>query len=486
MRDFIVEEVSILLDIEPDFYNKAEYVFRTYCYILELIPTFYYGTTRKHIDIYYGSNINNSYPLTIKYNHEANDFFLDNKFYPQFKVRFNNYKNEKIPFFFSDPGTIYSIGAKTARINKDIIASGFYFLSCWKEYIDKGVSLPENRFKFKKSMQYKWDFTEVPVVDAYCDILDNILEISLPNYEKGFKWKDDKSFSMTLSHDIDYWDVWSKEHFSQIMSYNRSRFKAEPIRSVFKIVGHFLTKRRFTPQKAMQKILRKEKRLQVKSSNFLLVQDASDEPRRSYFAEEKYRNQLKQVFTSQNVGLHGSPESAYYIKETKRELDKLNRLFPQPLGYRSHNLAFEYQKSFAVLDRMKVKYDSSLGYWEHIGFRAGISFPFYPYDIVNDKPFETLEIPLVVMDTTLISKAGMSISPFSAAYRLAKLITRAGKFRSHVSLLWHNNTFDSVDYPWWGWLYWFLIRYAKRKNGWVCSLDELYEFWTTKTDRRLK
>ncbi|MFA7055950.1 MAG: hypothetical protein WC155_00135 [Candidatus Cloacimonadales bacterium] len=483
MRDFIVEEVSILLDVEKEFYNKAEYVFRTYCYILELIPTFYYGTTRKHVDIYYGSNLNNSYPLTIKYNHGANDFFLDDKFYPQFKVRFNNYKNEKIPFFFSAPGSIYSIGEKTVRINKDIIASGFYFLSCWKEHINKKISNPDNRFRFKKSMQYKWDFTEVPVVDAYCDILDNILEISLPNYEKGFKWKHDKSFSMSLSHDIDYWDVWSKEHFSEIMKYNKSRFKNTPIKSLYKIMGHFLTKKQFSPVRAMHKILRKEQKEQVRSTNFILVQDISDDARRAYFANDKYREQLKKVFISSDVGLHGSPESAYYIKETKKELEKLNKLFPQPLGYRSHKLSFEYRITFDTLDKMKVKYDSSLGYWEHIGFRAGISFPFYPYDIENDRPFETLEIPLVVMDTTLISEAGMQLNPFTASYRLAKLIIRARKFRSHISILWHNSTFDKIDYPGWGWLYWFLIRYAKKNNGWVCSIDDLYEFWINKTKK---
>ncbi|MBI9032624.1 polysaccharide deacetylase family protein [bacterium] len=475
-----VNEINILIDVEKEFVNKAEYVFRTYCHILGLIPIFFHEETRKHVDIYYGSKLNTNYPLTIKYNKGTNDFFLANKYYPQFKVRFNNYKNEKIPFFFSDPGSIYAVGTKTTRINKDIIASGFYFLSCWKEYVNKRNTNPDIRFNYKKSMQYKWDFVEVPVVDAYCDILDNILELSLPNYERGNRWKDDHSFCMTLSHDIDYWDIWSKEQFSKIMKYNQERIKQAPIRSLYKIIGHYFTKKRFNPQKAIHNILNKETKLKVKSTNFILVQDDSDDDRRNYFSDPEYKTRIASVFNSYSVGLHGSPDSAYSAKKARKEFNKLEELFPSTIGYRSHKLSFQYQSSFEILEKVGLKYDSSLGYWEHIGFRAGISYPFYPYDFEHDKPFDILEIPLIVMDTSLISHLGMGINPFVASYRLSKLIQRAKKFQSHISILWHNNTFDNVDYPWWGWLYWSLIKRAKMQNGWVCSQDDLYDYWLNK------
>lgn len=483
MEEKKIRDINILIDVEKEFINKAKYVFSTYCYILQLNPKFFYGETRKPIDIYYGSKLNTHYPVIIKYNRGTNDFFMANKYYPQFKVRFNNYKNEKIPFFFSDPGSIFSVGDKTAQINKDIIASGFYFLSCWKEYINKQNTDPDIRFKYKHSMQYKWDFAEVPVVDAYCDMLDNILELSLPNYVRSSMWRDEHSFCMTLSHDIDYWDVWNKEQYTKIMKYNKDRLKLNPLRSLYKIIGHYLTKKSFKPVQAMQKILKKESLLNVKSTNFILVQDNSDDARRTYFSNDEYKNQLKSVFSTQDIGLHGSPGSAYFIKETKKELERLQKLFPRPFGYRSHKLSFQYQASFNVLEKMNLKYDASLGYWEHIGFRAGISYPFYPYDIENDRPFNILEIPLIVMDATLISNIGMSLNPFIASYRLSRLIQRAKKFHSHISILWHNNTFDNIDFPWWSWLYWSLIKRAKINNAWVCSLDELHEYWIHKGDK---
>ncbi len=477
MEDKIKNRLNILLDVEEDFYNKAEYVFRTYCKILQIIPTFYYGKTRKKVDVYYGNKVDTSYPVTIKYNIGTSDFFLANKYYPQFKVRFNNYKNEKIPFFFSEPGAIYSVGKKSYSINKDIIASAFYFLSCWKEYVNKKNTDPDIRFKYKNSMQYKWDFAEIPVVDAYVDILDNILDLSVLDYEKVYRWRHEHDFCVTLSHDIDYWDVWSKDQFKAIIKYNLSRISKDPIRSLYKLVGHSLTKRIYRPEAAIRKILRKERRLGVNSTNFILVQDNSDDSRRNYFSDEKYKSGVKRVFSNEKVGLHGSPDSAYFIKETKKELERLQKIFPEQLGYRSHKLSFQYQSTYDILEKMNLKYDTSLGYWEHIGYRAGISFPFQPYDIENDKPFNILEIPLVVMDTSMISKLGMGHNPFVASYRLTKLLQRAKKFQSHISLLWHNNTFDSIDYPGWSWLYWSIIRKAKKQSAMVCSIDDLYDYW---------
>ncbi len=477
MQEKFKNRVNILLDIEEAFYNKAEYVFRSYCTILQIIPTFYYGSTRKQVDIYYGSKVSKSYPVSIKYNQGTSDFFLDNKYYPQFKVRFNNYKNEKIPFFFSEPGSIFTVGRDSYSINKDIIASGFYFLSCWKEYVNKKNTNPDIRFKYQNSMQYKWDFSEIPVVDAYCDILDNILDLSLADYKKDFRWRHEHGFCVTLSHDIDYWDVWSTDQFKAIMKYNANRIKKDPVKSIYKMIGHFLTKKIYNPEKAILKILNKERRLGVNSTNFILVQDNSDDGRRNYFTDDRYKSGIKKVFSRQAVGLHGSPDSAYFIKETKKELERLQKIFPQQLGYRSHKLSFQYQSSYDILEKMNLKYDASLGYWEHIGFRAGISFPFYPYDIENDKPFNILEIPLIVMDTTLISKLGMGQNPFIAAYRITKLFQRAKKFQSHISLLWHNNTFDSIDYPGWSWLYWSCIRKAKKMSAMVCSTDDLYDYW---------
>ena len=477
-------DINILLDVKEDFIVKAKYVFDIYCDILGLEPHFFYGKTAKNIDIYYGSDFKPIYPLCIYHNKDTSSFFQKRETYPEFEVRFNNYKNEKIPFLFSKPGKIFYATNNTGRIYKDIIASGFYFLSCWQEHIHSQNSDPAVRFNFKDSLQYQWDFADVPVVDAYCDIFGSILDITIIQDQAGIKWQHKKDFCVTLSHDIDYWNFWDKDHLKKTNRYNRKRLKSNFTRSMYKLVAHNMTKHNSNPEKNMINIIRKESKLKVRSTNFLIVADKSDDERRSYFAKDNYRNQIKHVFTGYDVGLHGSPESAYETEQAQDELDRLKTLFLEPAGYRSHKLSFEYYKTFDILVKMNIKYDSSLGYWEHIGFRAGISFPFKPFNIEEDRSFKIIEIPLVVMETSMLSHLGMNMTAIQSYQRLKRLIKSCKKFNSHISILWHNNTFDSVDYPLWGELYWQIIKYAQKENGWVCSLDELYEFWIHKNERQ--
>ena len=146
-------------------------------------------------------------------------------------------------------------------------------------------------------------------------------------------------------------------------------------------------------------------------------------------------------------------------------------------GYRSHYLYFDYQKSFKILEQAGIKYDSTLGYWENIGFRAGISFPFYPFNIEENRPFRVLEIPLIVMDTTLYSNIALHLTPNTAIRRLKRMVNLAECYQSHLSLLWHNVNFDPIDFPFWGEVYWSILRYALKKNGWLTNLNDIYNEW---------
>ncbi|MCB5261862.1 MAG: hypothetical protein M0Q16_09975, partial [Candidatus Cloacimonetes bacterium] len=145
--------------------------------------------------------------------------------------------------------------------------------------------------------------------------------------------------------------------------------------------------------------------------------------------------------------------------------------------FRTHYLHFDYQKSFGLLEEAGIKYDSTLGYWESIGFRAGTSFPFYPFNIKENRTFRVLEIPLIVMDTSLHSAKAMNMDYLGAKSTLRRLIKVAASYQSHLTLLWHNTTFDPIDYPLWGRLYWKTIRYALREGAWITALNEIYEEW---------
>ncbi len=127
--------INILLNLPEKYLPKAEFVLRTYCYILRLNPTFLYGKHYEGTHLYYGLPGKFDYPLKIYFQPETAEFFEKRELYPLEKVDFCKFRNEPIPFLFSCNGAIFSFTEETCCFRKDIIASGFYFLTCWHEYI---------------------------------------------------------------------------------------------------------------------------------------------------------------------------------------------------------------------------------------------------------------------------------------------------------------------------------------------------------------
>jgi len=470
--------INILLSLPSEYLPKAEFVLRTYCYILRLSPKFLYGPHHEGAHLYYGLPTNKEYPLKIHYDPATAEFFAKRELYPLEDVNFCKFKSEHVPFLFSQGGSIFSFAQESCVFRKDIIASGFYFLSCWHEFILDAHSQGKGRVDFKQSLQYRWDFTETPVVDVYCQMLLYAMEKYTPEFVRDTNWSDDRKFAVSLSHDIDYWNYWDGRTKLDNVKYNLRTFLGRPFNALYKIFGHLLHKNLlYSPWKTMKSLSRREAEKGVRATWFLLARDDFEDSRQNYIADIQAREQIIDLLGQQEIGLHGSPESAFDANTLQEELNSLRELGFNPTGYRTHYLHFNYQKSFSILEAAGIKYDSTLGYWENIGFRAGISFPFFPFNIEENRPFRVLEIPLIVMDTTLYSHKAMNMNYFAAKRSLRRLIDVAAKYQSHVSLLWHNTSFDPIDYPLWGRLYWETIDYALKKRGWITSLHNIYEEW---------
>ncbi|PKN74722.1 MAG: hypothetical protein CVU49_06180 [Candidatus Cloacimonetes bacterium HGW-Cloacimonetes-2] len=470
--------IRILLNLPQRYIPKAEFVLRTYCYILRLSPTFSYGAYYEGAHLYYGPDIPINVPIKIIMDAQTPAFFEERELYPLERVNFCKFKGEKIPFLFSKGGSIFALAEDHCTIRKDIVGSGFYFLTCWHEYILGAHGPRSGRVDYRQSLQYRWDFTEVPVVDVYAQILLYTLQQFCPEFIRDISWAENKRFVVSLSHDIDYWDYWSKEQKASNLKYNLRTFPKRPLSAAYKILAHGLHKNLIhNPWRIVKNIARDEAESGVSATWFLLARGDFEDSRQNYLFDVVAREQILDNLGQLEIGLHGSPQSAFDPVRLEEELANLRAIGFDPQGYRTHYLHFDYQKSFTILENAGIRYDSTLGYWENLGFRAGISFPFYPFNIEENRPFRVLEIPLIVMDTTLYSKKAMNLSLIRASRSLHRLIDLAEKYQSHLSLLWHNTTFDPVDYPLWGWLYWNTIKYALKKRGWVSSLHKVYEEW---------
>ena len=140
-------------------------------------------------------------------------------------------------------------------------------------------------------------------------------------------------------------------------------------------------------------------------------------------------------------------------------------------GGRQHWLRFTLPRLIRAVERVGALYDASLGWTEHIGFRAGACFAFPPYNFDEERPAAFLEIPLVVMDGSLIDQNTREADWYHEITELLSMSRRYGW--GGISLLWHPTAFGAGQLPQeMDSLFWRLVGSKDQWNDtWLSGLD---------------
>ena len=146
------------------------------------------------------------------------------------------------------------------------------------------------------------------------------------------------------------------------------------------------------------------------------------------------------------IGLHGGVMSSKDPKVIKADLEALNKVSRYPVrGNRQHRLLLSLPDTMKHLESAGVRFDSSLGFAAHEGFRNSYCLPFKLYDFENDKMIDVWEIPLIVMDKTLFGYRKLS---YDAAFNsIRELIDRIKQHRGVMTLLFHPDFLDEEEKP---------------------------------------
>src|SRR5208337_3831337 len=125
------------------------------------------------------------------------------------------------------------------------------------------------------------------------------------------------------------------------------------------------------------------------------------------------------------IGLHGIDAWCDSVQGSA-ELEEIRRLAEQAkIGVRTHWLYYD-QQSPVVLEQAGAAYDSTIGYNETVGYRAGT--------------MQLLELPLHVMDTALFYPAYLGLAPKQATTILSRMIDNAIQFGGCLTVNWHDRS----------------------------------------------
>lgn len=146
------------------------------------------------------------------------------------------------------------------------------------------------------------------------------------------------------------------------------------------------------------------------------------------------------------IGLHGSFNSANSIELLKTEKEKLeNALEINISKTRQHWLRY-YESETPSIHEKLFNVDSTVGFNDSIGFRSGIASQYRPYNHKEERAYQYLITPQIIMDSNLFDyNVGDEEMILQKSFDLLDKLAKVNN--AHVSISWHPRT-CSPDYNW--------------------------------------
>jgi hypothetical protein len=176
------------------------------------------------------------------------------------------------------------------------------------------------------------------------------------------------------------------------------------------------------------------------------------------------------------VGLHGSYTAADDPARLAAERTALEALAGPVAGHRYHYLRGDPHRNIA---RLPFLYDTTLGFPDAVGFRAGLARPFHPWDFEREQPADVLEVPLAAMDATLAEERYLGLAAKRAEPQLLRLLDWAAANGGAFAVLWHPDRFDPLTSGGWDRLYSRVLDAVVERGGSCVSVAELVSSHST-------
>ncbi|GAB3295621.1 hypothetical protein GCM10027348_17410 [Hymenobacter tenuis] len=372
----------------------------------------------------------------------AGEFFNETNPYPP-APNMREWLGQSVPFFFDTAAgqpLLELLPGGRALINTDIVSAAFYLLSGWQEYYSKERD-QHGRFPYAASVQQRYGFVSVPVVNYYFDVLKTAVEHVTGRTLQPRRWTNKANWAAFITHDIDnLYSAWKEPAKAAL----RRRDWPSLARQLWQ---HFTEKDAWDNLEEVQQTVAS---YGAKSTFFFLPEHrkaANGTPNADYKIREADRNIGFLLNTGVEVALHGP----YRTDDSEHSGPDLMWLSEKVgggqtgFGLRYHYLRWEPRLMPNILSRVNLAYDSTLGFAEQFGFRNSYCLPYYPFNFTTGEACNFLEIPLNVMDATLHHPRYLQLRPEEILPALTPMLQETERFGGVCTVLWHNENFDPAN-----------------------------------------
>lgn len=260
-----------------------------------------------------------------------------------------------------------------------------YLLFDFEKLVCKLSMLEDEQKKVKSQGRFQASFHseesrwKIPVLD----ILGKIIRDTMGFAENGKKW------GIVMTHDVDRIGVEPFLFFKNLLHLK-------------KIKTFILSKEKDYIFRSFETLKNINQKYEIKPIWFFLSGNYSFRRYGNrYNSDSKKAKEILALVKIKNgtVGLHTSFYRAFNTNKCLEEKESLEKIYGQSIIInRNHYMRFDIKKSIAVYEYCGFKADSTIGYSDANGFRAGLCRPFHPWNYKTENISKILEVPLLFMD----------------------------------------------------------------------------------------
>lgn len=291
------------------------------------------------------------------------------------------------------------------------------------------------RFPASISIAVRHDFLHRPVVDEYGLALEQALVCLLPQWRPA-----ERRLRVKLSHDID--DIGLP--FKLRSAFGHTVRCGSPLSTARDLFG-YVSDTEPTSLALIREIVVMSLQRKLESAVYWKA-SLKTEWDNGYDPHHPLVRKVVEWLDDHGVETGVHPSYATYLspelllEEVQILQDVLGK---KVLGGRQHYLRWS-PETWRHWEMCGLAYDSTVGFADRIGFRAGTCLPYRPWLLRLDREANLTEIPLIVMDKTLMEYMGLR--PQESLEKVIDCAARCRAVGGVFTLLWHNSSLDKSKY----------------------------------------
>lgn len=344
------------------------------------------------------------------------------------------------------------------QLGFDVFRAAFHFLSREEEVVNAAAIDEHGRFPASAALLVRTGMQHRPVVDEYADLVARCLGVRRDRVSA------DRSFRVWCTHDVDNAFVHTSASHRWIARTSISRLvRGRPklaARGLFGGLGAKWFGERWDPSNTFGQIMDLAEDAGIRST-FNFIADSAPVARLPHAAYEIDSPLIRALMhrivdRGHEIGLHPSYGAHLCSSQLRAEVHGLERALRSvgirspTIGGRHHYLRWDSRQSVGHWADAGLAYDSSIGFAEHPGFRAGAARPFRLFDWGRQRISALWERPLVLMDAAIVSPTHLGLDPLSdqACVLVEDMRGATRVFGGEFTVLWHNDVLmDPRQWP---------------------------------------